>query len=80
MHVLETLSNKSGFVEIEPLELTADRPNSIGYYEGDPVRIGVQHKQEVRGKGSHQEVRVFTSGPYQVEWKIHQDKVRVEEK
>lgn len=80
MSVLETLANKSGFVEIEPLERLEDRHTTLGFYEGDPVKIGVQHKNEIRGEGSYQEVRVFTSGTYRVEWKIHQDKVRVEEK
>lgn len=78
MSVLETLANKSGYVEIEPLELTADRPNALGRYDGDLVKIGLQ--EEVRGEGSDQELHVFTSGPYRVFWNKPNDKVRVEEK
>ena len=80
MSVLKKLANKSGFVEIEPLERLEDRHATLGFYEEDPVKIGVEHEKEARCEGSDQEVRVFTSGSYRVEWKIHHDKVRVEEK
>lgn len=76
MSVLEEIENKSWYVEIEPLELTADQPNSIGYYGGDLVRVG--DKDEVRGEGSHQELHVFITGQYRVFWNKPNNKVRVE--
>lgn len=72
------MQTKSGYVDIEPLERLEGRENTLGTYDGDPVKVGV--REEVRGEGSDQELHVFISGLYRVFWNKPHDKVRVEEK
>lgn len=75
MSILSELSEKDGWIELEPPGDDAG-PNTLGVYEGENVNYGFESSDEGE-KLQGDEYHVYQSGPYNVEARFQDDGTRL---